>query len=51
LILLIVQIKLTKQNRKIIVNVIRITLGLGTIVGLTGAAGILMYKYSLNSKK
>lgn len=48
--LLVVQVKLTNQNRKIIVNVVRITLGLGTIVGLTGTAGMLIYKMNSSGK-
>lgn len=48
--LLIVQVKLTNQNRKIIVNVVRITLGLGTILGLTGTAGMLIYKMNNSGK-
>lgn len=44
IIVLIVQLKLTKQNRKLIVNVVRITLGITTSLGLLGSAGILLYK-------
>lgn len=49
-VLLVIQLKLTKQNSKLIVNVVRITLGITTSLGLLGSTGILLYKI-INSNK
>lgn len=51
LVLLVIQLKLTKQNRKLIVNVVRITLGITTSLGLLGSTGILLYKIINNRKR
>lgn len=50
MVLLVIQLKLTNKNRKLIFNVVRITLGITTSLGLLGSMGILLYKI-INAKR
>lgn len=51
LVMLVFQMKMTNQNRKMIVNVIRATIGLTTVFGLVGSTGLLIYKLGYAKKR
>ena len=44
LVVLILQMRLTTRNQKLIINVIRGTMGVATVLGLAGTGGLLAFK-------